>query len=85
MTKGKRKKLKRTTPHKVRYSSPSEKGRNVLVMCAISILMLGGTYVSIRDQKASTGYAHINIGFIGIELIVIAITLHSIFSWWRSR
>jgi len=85
MTKSKRKKSKRTTQHKTMHSCPREKGRNVLIMCAISILMLVGTYVSIRSQVASTGYAHTDIRLIGIELIIIVITSYMFFSWWRSR
>jgi hypothetical protein len=85
MTNRKRKKPKRTTPHKSRRPRPREKGRNVLIMCAISILMLGGTYISLRSQKQSTGYAHIDTRLIGIELAFLAMTMYSVFSWWKSR
>ena len=85
MTKGKRKKPKRTMHRNARHFRPREKGRNVLIMCVFSILMLGGTYVSLRSEKQSTGYAHIDTRIIGIELIFLAITMYSIVSWWKSR
>lgn len=61
------------------------KGSHVLVMCVFSILMLGGTYYSIRSQQASTGYAHTDTRLIGLELTVIGITIYMIISWWKSR
>jgi hypothetical protein len=85
MTKGKRKKAKRITHRKARHFRPREKGRNVLIMCVISILMLGGTYISLRSQKQSTGYAHIDTRLIGIELAFLGMTVYSIVSWWKSR
>ena len=41
--KGKIRKSKRTTPNKARRPNPCVKGKKVLIMSAVSILLLGGT------------------------------------------
>ncbi len=53
MAKGKGRKSKRATPNKARRPRPCIKGKEILTMCAISILLLGGTAFYIYSQLAT--------------------------------
>jgi len=85
MAKGKRKKSKRTTPNKARHPRPCVKGKKVLIMCAISILLLGGTAFYIYRQLTTGKNVRIDLFLVIVELFVWAVTMRLIFLWWRSR
>ena len=81
MAKEEREKSKRAKPSKATHPRPPGGGKAALIMCVVSILLIGGT---IYSQVATHGHVHIDCSLVITELGVLGVTIWAIFLWLQS-